>query len=252
MAPKRPQHLCRPSAAVIVRNITSRGTTLPVNDYDDDDDDNDDEDDDDDESGEGTMEDAPPTHLNLTPPPPTSTSHPELIAIVRRHFEEKGYRVRSGLQFGCELVLYADDPGRVHSDFCVHVPPPPSAPADGDDGGDDDDDGDHCGLDWRTVQTLARSMPDLRKTLIVARVRRRRCKDPGRERGASNEGEAGGGGGGGGGRGDGRDDYEDDDDAGREYEVDELAIATEHAPFRHKNVPLGVGTQVKSPRGGRR
>jgi hypothetical protein len=29
------------------------------------------------------------------------------------------------------------------------------------------------------------------------------------------------------------------------YIVDELAIATEHAPFRHKNIPLGVGTQVK-------
>ena len=47
----------------------------------------------------------------------------ERVQIVRRHFERKGYRVHSGLQFGCELVLYADDPGRVHSDFCVHVVP---------------------------------------------------------------------------------------------------------------------------------
>jgi len=47
----------------------------------------------------------------------------ERILIVRRHFERKGYRVHSGLQFGCELVLYADDPSRVHSDFCVHVVP---------------------------------------------------------------------------------------------------------------------------------
>jgi hypothetical protein len=45
------------------------------------------------------------------------------ILIVRRHFEKKGYRVHSGLQFGCELVLYADDPAKVHSDFCVHVVP---------------------------------------------------------------------------------------------------------------------------------
>jgi len=45
----------------------------------------------------------------------------ERIAVVRYHFERKGYRVHSGLQFGCELVLYADDPDRVHSDFCVHV-----------------------------------------------------------------------------------------------------------------------------------
>jgi len=47
----------------------------------------------------------------------------DYIQIVRRHFEAKGYRVHSGLQFGCELVLYADDPSRVHSDFCVHVLP---------------------------------------------------------------------------------------------------------------------------------
>lgn len=29
------------------------------------------------------------------------------IALVRKHYEEKGYRVHSGLQFGVELVLYA-------------------------------------------------------------------------------------------------------------------------------------------------
>jgi tRNA splicing endonuclease len=47
----------------------------------------------------------------------------EKVAFVRKHFEEKGYRVHSGLQFGCELVLYADDPQHVHSDFCIHVVP---------------------------------------------------------------------------------------------------------------------------------
>lgn len=45
------------------------------------------------------------------------------VKIVREHYEAKGYRVHSGLQFGCELVLYADDPSKVHSDFCVHVLP---------------------------------------------------------------------------------------------------------------------------------
>jgi hypothetical protein len=29
--------------------------------------------------------------------------------------------------------------------------------------------------------------------------------------------------------------------------VDELAIATEHAPLRHKYIPAGVGTQIKTP-----
>ena len=43
------------------------------------------------------------------------------VSFVRRHYEEKGYRVHSGLQFGCELVLYADNPQRVHSDFCIHI-----------------------------------------------------------------------------------------------------------------------------------
>ena len=50
------------------------------------------------------------------------SDHP--IAVARHHFQQKGYRVHSGLQFGCELVLYADDPGRVHSDFCVMVVSP--------------------------------------------------------------------------------------------------------------------------------
>ena len=47
----------------------------------------------------------------------------ERVQIVRKHYQDKGYRVHSGLQFGCELVLYADDPSKVHSDFCVHVVP---------------------------------------------------------------------------------------------------------------------------------
>jgi len=46
------------------------------------------------------------------------------LNVVRAHFERKGYRVHSGFQFGCELVLYADDPDIVHSDFCVHIVPP--------------------------------------------------------------------------------------------------------------------------------
>jgi tRNA splicing endonuclease len=45
----------------------------------------------------------------------------EKVDFVRKHYEKRGYRVHSGLQFGCELVLYADDPQHVHSDFCIHV-----------------------------------------------------------------------------------------------------------------------------------
>ena len=156
-------------------------------------------------------------------------THDELISIVKRHFTNKGYRVHSGLQFGCELVLYADSPGLVHSDFCVHVPSPW-----GDD--DDDDDGGEIAIDWRTVQTLARSMPDLRKTLIVARVRRRNRASMGSEGGRVRDS-----------NGRGCDDGSPGDEDEFEYEVDELAIATEHAPFRHKYIPAGVGTQIKTP-----
>eukprot|EP00978_Attheya_sp_CCMP212_P000145 scaffold280_cov50-Attheya_sp.AAC.2 len=115
----------------------------------------------------------------------------ERIDIVRKHFEAKGYRVHSGLQFGVELVLYSDSPTKVHSDFCVHV-----VSSDG-------------RVDWRVMQTLVRSMPDLHKTLILASVRNSM-------------------------------------DDSSPYAVDELAIATEHAPFRHKKQTfVEVGSQVK-------
>mmetsp|Transcript_16105 Transcript_16105/g.23700 ORF Transcript_16105/g.23700 Transcript_16105/m.23700 type:complete len:135 (+) Transcript_16105:180-584(+) len=115
----------------------------------------------------------------------TNMTLEQRIKILRRHFERKGYRVHSGLQFGCELVLYADDPDRVHSDFCVHLVDQQ--------------------LDWRTMQTLARSMPDLHKTLILAHIK----------------------------------------ECGSDFVVEELAMATEHAPFRHKNVVKQVGEQFK-------
>ena len=76
---------------------------------------------------EHTVEQRPSSRFTDESKCKMSSSSPdaweERIRIVRRHFEAKGYRVHSGLQFGCELVLYADDPSRVHSDFCVHVVP---------------------------------------------------------------------------------------------------------------------------------
>lgn len=45
----------------------------------------------------------------------------EKVEFVKKHYEKKGYRVHSGLQFGVELVLYADRPDLVHSDFCIHI-----------------------------------------------------------------------------------------------------------------------------------
>ena len=65
-------------------------------------------------------------------------------------------------------------------------------------------------LDWRAMQTLVRSMPDFHKTLILADIRT--CDDG-------------------------------------TYSVEELAMTTEHAPFRHKKITLDnhiVGAQVKN------
>lgn len=62
-------------------------------------------------------------------------------------------------------------------------------------------------LDWREIQTLVRSMPDLHKTLILANV---------------------------------IGDIKQDDAT-----IQELAMATEHAPFRHRQKLVEVGSQRK-------
>lgn len=61
------------------------------------------------------------------------------------------------------------------------------------------------------MQTLTRSMPDLHKTLVLASITQ---------------------------------------DEHGEYRVEEMAIATEHAPFRHKKQQAtpNVGSQVKKPK----
>ena len=128
--------------------------------------------------------------------------HSDRIAIARKHFEGKGYRAHSGLQFGCELVLYADLPSIVHSDFCVHIP------------------AEDTRLNWMTIQTLVRSMPDLHKTLIIANVKE--CS----------KGDA--------------DAVTFDVTSSKKYfKVEEIALSSEHAPFRHKSVTKGVGGQLK-------
>ena len=141
-----------------------------------------------------------------------SLSHKERTTLVKEYYVKRGYRVHSGLQFGCELVLYADMPSRVHSDFCVHIP-------------------DATRLSWMAIQVLVRSMPDLHKTLIVATLkdcpsdhpdavcftRNNSVNEPG---GAQSDGK-------------------------KYFIVDEIAIGSEHAPFRHKNVSKEVGFQRK-------
>ena len=176
---------------------------------------------------------------SLAPPPissPTTIArkHEELVAHAREHYTKLGYRVHSGLQFGCELVLYADHPQFVHSDFCVLV-----LPADG-------------RVDWRRIQCLTRSMPDYKKTLILAEVvvteedgEQQQQQEEDNDRDTRVEGE---------------DDVSssraDDSIIGltkekkkkRIIKVNELAVSTEHAPFRHRSAKKGavdIGSQRK-------
>ena len=133
-------------------------------------------------------------------------------------------------------MLYADDPDHVHSDFCVHVVPVLPIVRNG------QTQWQSC-LNWMTVQTLARSMSTLHKQLIVVDVvpsfegevgALSLCKDDDDNDGATDD---------------------DTHDASpphnqlREkvhyYKVDEMAVASGHAPFRHKKDTAGVGGQVK-------
>lgn len=127
------------------------------------------------------------------------------VSLARKHFERIGYRVHSGLQFGCELVLYADDPDKVHSDFCVHVVS-------------------NHRIDWMQLQGLARSMSTLHKQLIIVDILPTR------------QGE------------DGALIYMKDGESKCPplyFKVDEMAVASGHAPFRHKKETSKVGGQVK-------
>eukprot|EP00588_Corethron_pennatum_P000740 CAMPEP_0194298710 /NCGR_PEP_ID=MMETSP0169-20130528/60317_1 /TAXON_ID=218684 /ORGANISM="Corethron pennatum, Strain L29A3" /LENGTH=196 /DNA_ID=CAMNT_0039048727 /DNA_START=54 /DNA_END=644 /DNA_ORIENTATION=+ len=150
------------------------------------------------------------------------------IALVRRHYERKGYRAVSGLQFGGDLVLYADDPSVVHSDFCVVVVP-------GGAGGR---------VDWRNIQTLVRSMSDLRKTLILVYVRSKPASEGDRNQGLGDAGAV---------ETTGVNAGADTDTVGRaasvaaddNCEVCEIAVMSEHAPFRRKKSSAPAGSQMK-------
>lgn len=70
-------------------------------------------------------------------------------------------------------------------------------------------------MDWRTIQSLVRLMPDLHKTLLLVNLRRNIPHGP--------------------------------------WEVEELAMTSEHAPFRHKHTERkrkameAPGRQTKVP-----
>jgi hypothetical protein len=93
-------------------------------------------------------------------------------------------------------------------------------------------------LDWRQMQSLVRSMPALRKTLILANLVAVTPKEEKGDHTCKNR----------------ENEEEDQDhDANKEtirYRVQELALASEHAPFRLRNrtnaaLPPRVGAQKK-------
>lgn len=166
-------------------------------------------------------------------------SHDDRIAIARKHFVKKGYRVHSGLQFGCELVLYADIPSRVHSDFCVHIPQVEG----GGEGEGEVDTHTDSRMNWMTVQILVRSMPELHKTLIIANVKPcspdhmgaisyNGCTDVVADVDINVDGRR-------------SDSTIPVSQNTKYYIVEEIAVASEHAPFRHKNVMDEIGVQLK-------
>ena len=87
-------------------------------------------------------------------------------------------------------------------------------------------------FDWRRIQTLVRSMPNLHKTLIVANVRTVVGQEFSRANLSNRKGSEM------------KETFSNSGDFQR-YFVEELAIASEHAPFRHKNIPKAVGQQIK-------
>ena len=170
-------------------------------------------------------------------------AHEVLISHARAYYTSLGYRVHSGLQFGCELVLYSDNPEYVHSDFCVVVLPPDGR------------------VDWRRIQSLTRQMGDWKKTLILAEVRADLSEDAcscdtGRSTSSdtytiSSVGNA---------TADAaaaavkqrQDNAKSALTSATSVKVTELAVSTEHAPFRHRRVQtvaqtgtVDVGSQRK-------
>mmetsp|Transcript_18158 Transcript_18158/g.36562 ORF Transcript_18158/g.36562 Transcript_18158/m.36562 type:complete len:212 (-) Transcript_18158:206-841(-) len=182
------------------------------------------------------------TSTSSSPPTVAATaaaarSHEELISHARTYYTHLGYRVHSGLQFGCELVLYSDNPEYVHSDFCVVV-----LPQDG-------------RVDWRRIQSLTRQMSDWKKTLILAEVTVGSpvvdCTDGNTGTSAASSDNS-----------DGAVQQQEEEKPEDEttsplmnaanVKVTELAISTEHAPFRHRRVQtvakagtVDVGSQRK-------
>lgn len=75
--------------------------------------------------------------------------------VVYHHFRSLGWCVRSGIKFGCDMLLYKRGPPMLHAEFAILVVP---------DGG--------CGwTEWQDFMALARVVGGVRKTLVLVFVK---------------------------------------------------------------------------------
>lgn len=75
--------------------------------------------------------------------------------VVYHHFRSLGWCVRSGIKFGCDMLLYKRGPPMLHAEYAVLVIP----------------DG-RCGwTEWQDFMALARVVGGVRKTLVLVFVK---------------------------------------------------------------------------------
>ena len=74
--------------------------------------------------------------------------------VVYHHYRSLGWCPRSGLKFGCDMILYKRGPPMLHAEYAVLVVP----------------EGDCGWVEWQDFMALARVVGGVRKTLVLAFV----------------------------------------------------------------------------------
>lgn len=88
-----------------------------------------------------------------------------LLYLAYHHFRSKGWIPRTGLQYGCDLVLYQRHPALAHSDYAVTIVPLP--PADGSEGRAEER---RPAMGWHDLQISNRLAAQVSKKLLLLYV----------------------------------------------------------------------------------